>query len=376
MQKDVFGLIYAGEENINLRELINERSVSALPVGGRYRVIDFMLSNMVNSGIRNVGVITRKNYQSLMDHVGSGKEWDLSRKNDGLFILPPFDTFENAGNHQGLVDTIKGAGSYLHRVPQQYCLLTGSFTIFNGVFDDMFRQHLETGADITILYNVEDELSAAPAVKFRDVRLETNEEGRVVDMQYKANLSKCTKVSMDAYLIKKDLLEFLVDDAMAHNKYDLVTDVIMQNLDRLKIYGYEHKGYVARMNSVASYYKINMDFLKPEVQKDLFFTGRNIYTKSKDEAPTKYGTEAQVKNSLVASGCVIEGEVENSILFRGVYVAKGTKIKNSIIMQDSQIYENASLDKVILDKRVNIRPYTNLVGNKSYPVIIPKGAIV
>lgn len=376
MQKNVFGLVYAGEENINLRELVNLRSVSALPVAGRYRVIDFVLSNMVNSGIRNVGIITKKNYQSLMDHLGSGKEWDLSRKNDGLFILPPYDTFENSGTHQGLVDTIKGAGAYLRRVSQPYCLLTGSYTIFNSVYDDMFRQHIETGADITIMYNVESDPATAPAVKFRDVRLDVDADGRVTDMQLKSNVSKSTKVGMDVYLIKKDLLEFLIDDAMAHSKYDLVNDVIIGNLNKLKIYGYEHKGYVARMNSVASYYKVNMDFLNPQVQKDLFYTGNAIYTKTKDEPPAKYGKEAVVTNSLVASGCVIEGEVENSVLFRGVHVAKGAKVKNCIIMQDSQIYENAVIDKVILDKKVNIRPYSNLVGNKAYPVIIPKGAIV
>ncbi len=195
-------------------------------------------------------------------------------------------------------------------------------------------------------------------------------------MQYKSQKSSEKKVAMDVYLIRKDLLEYLVDDAMAHGKYNLITDVFIKNIKSLKIYGYRHNGYVARLNSTSAYYKTNMDFLRPEVQEDLFSKDRPIHTKVKDGAPAKYGQSAVVKNSLIGSGCIIEGEVENSILFRGVYVGKGAKIKNSIVMQDGRVYENTSLDQVIVDKRVNVRPYSNLKGNESYPLIIPKGAVV
>lgn len=372
MQKDVFGLIYAGEENMNLRELVNERSVSALPIGGRYRVIDFVLSNMVNTGIRNIGVIPKLKYQSLMDHLGSGKEWDLSRKTDGLFILPPFDTVENGGMHKGTVDIVRGASSYIRRASQKYCLLCGSYTLYTGVYDKMFEQHMDTGADITILYNVEQEPSSD--IKFKDLRLATDENGRVTDIQFKSANCAYNKVGMDMYLIKKDLLMYLLDDAASHGKYDLVQDVIIGNLDKLKVYGYEHKGYVGRLTSVASYYKINMDFLKPEVQKELFYTGYPVYTKVKDHAPTKYEADCKVKNSIIGSGCVIEGEVENCVIFRDIHVAKGTSLKNCIVMQDTEIMENASLEHVILDKKVTVKPNTRLIGNPAYPVIIPKGA--
>ena len=375
MRKDVFGLVYAGEENINLRELVNLRSVSALPVGGRYRVIDFTLSNMVNSGIRNIGIIPKKNYQSLIDHVGSGKDWNLDRKTDGLFILPPYDTFENTGSYNGLVDTLKGASAYIRRAPQKYCLLTGSYTLFNCDYYGMFEQHMDTGADITMLYN-EEPTCAEKGAHFKDLRLTMNDDGRITDMQYRSEKSSQKKVGMDVYLVRKDLLEYLIDDAMAHGKYNFVTDVLIKNLKHLKIYGCKHTGHVARLSSAAAYQKLNMDFLKPEVQDDLFCKERPIYTKVKDGAPAKYGSDAQVKNSLIGSGCVIEGEVENSVLFRGVYVGKGAKIKNSIVMQDSRIYENTSLDQVIVDKRVNVRPYSNLVGSQEYPLIIPKGAVV
>lgn len=376
MLKDVCGVIYTGVESINLRELINKRSVAALPIGGRYRIIDFVLSNMVNSGIRNIGVIPRTNYHSLMDHLGSGKEWDLNRKNDGLFLIPPYDTRENVGSYHGMIDTLKGADSYLRRAAQKYCLLSGSHTIHNENYEDMFDFHMETGADITMLYHVEEDDEVIGADRYHDIRLATDDNGRVIDMKIHGAGGSYNKMSMGIYLIKKDLLQYLVDDAASRGKYNLATDILMNNLASLKVYGYEHKGYVGRISSAASYHKLNMDFLNPQVQKELFYTGRNIYTKIKDEAPTRYGTDAVVKNCMIGSGCEIDGTVENCIIFRGVRIAKGTVIKNSVIMQSSEIYSNSKLNNVILDKRVTVRPNSVLAGSKEYPIIIPKGANV
>ena len=375
MLRNTFGLIYAGEQNINLRELVYLRTVGALPVGGRYRAIDFILSNMVNSGIRNIGVIAQRSYHSLMDHLGSGKEWDLSRKNDGLFILPPFSSAENMGTYRGLVDAIKGVMGYISRSKQQYCILSGSYTIFNRTFDDMVEYHMDSGADITMLYN-EEEADFFKGERYNDVRLHLNDDGRVIDLDNNATTSDSKKVGMDTYVMRKDLLEYLVEDCMSRGKYNFVSDLLMGNLNRIKIMGYEHKGYVGRLHSVASYYKINMDFLNRDVQDHLFYSDNQIYTKIKDEVPAKYAKTSNVKNSLVANGCIIEGEVENSILFRGVYVGKGAKIKNSIIMQNSEIYNNSDLEYVILDKSVNIRQGRRLIGDEVFPVIIRKGAIV
>lgn len=372
MRKDVFGIIYAGEENLNLRELVNLRSVGALPVGARYRVVDFMLSNLVNSGIRNIGVIPKKNYHSLMDHLGSGKEWDLNRKNEGLLIIPPYDTYENTGSYHGLTDTLKGADSYIRRATQKHCLLTGSSNIHKDTYRKMYDFHMESGSDITLLYNKVDESVKSSNVE--DVRTKLDDNGRITDMS--VSNTAYDKMGMGVYLIRKDLLQYLVADAAVRGKYNLTTDILMHKLNSLKVYGYEHEGYVGRINSVASYYKINMDFLNPEVQKDLFHTGSSIYTKIKDEVPTKYGYDALVKNSLLGSGCTIEGVVENSILFRGVHVAKGVVIKNSIIMQGSEVYADSKLNNVILDKRVTVRPNSILAGSREYPVIIPKGANV
>ena len=375
MQRDVFGLIYAGEESPRLGELISKRNVSALPVAGRYRVIDFILSNMVNSNIRNIGIITKRNYQSLMDHLDAGKDWDLSRKKDGLFILPPYDTVENSGVHEGMVDSLAGAGAYLRRVPQEYCLYSSASLVYNFTYNKMFKQHIETGADITILYAERGAGSSRCVSNFSNLMMEMDENKRVRNAHFCTDRDEQGAVGMECILIKKELLRYLLDNAVARNKHNLIQDVILENIHRLRVYGYEYDGYVSKIDNVAGYYKTNMDMLLPDVQKDLFFQSNSIYTKTKDEAPAKYGANAVVHNSLIASGCVIEGTVENSVLFRGVYVAPGVHLKNCVVMQDSQIYEKASLDKVILDKNVSIRPGSVLAGNEMYPVIIPKGAI-
>ncbi|MEI6100579.1 MAG: glucose-1-phosphate adenylyltransferase subunit GlgD [Eubacteriales bacterium] len=375
MIRDAFGLIYAGEQNINLRELVHARSVGALPIGGRYRAIDFILSCMVNSGVRNVGVIAQKNYRSLMDHLGSGKEWDLSRKNDGLFILPPYFSSENPGHYNGMVDAIKGVMSYIRRCSQKYCILSGSYTVFNMQFDEAMDFHVQNNSDVTMLYSVETNRFFT-GERFKDLRLHMDDNGRITDMELNSEMSNSKNVGMDTYIIRKDLLEYLVEDCASRGKYNFITDLLMGNLTRLHYFGFKHAGYVGRLHSVASYFKMNMDMLRPEVQQDLFYNGRNIYTKIKDEAPAKYVHDSSVQNSFVANGCIIGGHVENSVLFRGVYVDRGAKIKNCIIMQDSEISQDADLEYVIIDKMVQIRPGRRLIGDADFPVIIRKGAIL
>ena len=375
MIKDAFGLIFAGEENTNLRELVLARSVAALPVGGRYRAIDFLLSNMVNSGIRNVGIITQKNYQSLMDHLGSGKEWDLSRKTDGLFILPPFDNAEDTGIYKGVCDAIKGSMPYIKRASQEYCLLTGSGTIYTTTYNKMFRAHIETQADITILYNIEKE-RFYNGESYKDLRLFTDETGRIEKMEYNFTESKSDKRCMDAFLIRKSLLEYLINDSVAHGYYDFIKDVIMKNVRRLRIMAVEHSGYAKRLDSVNSYYKMNLDLLDPQVQNDLFYTGNPVYTKIKDEVPVKYLESGVASNSLLANGCVIDGEVTDSVLFRSVKIAKGAKVKGCVIMQEVEIDRNCFLENVIIDKNCHIREGRRLAGYINYPVIVRKGSVI
>ena len=374
MLNNVFGLIFAGEDNQNLRELVLLRSVAALPLGGRYRAIDFILSNMVNSGIRNVGIITQKKYQSLMDHLGPGKEWDLSRKRDGLFILPPFDNAEDTGIYKGVCDAIKGSMPYVRRASQQYCLLTGSGTIYTATYNQMLRIHIQTQADITMLYNTDKERYNS-SESCKDLRIFTDKIGQVCRMEYNFAESKSNKRGMDAYIIQKSLLEYLINQSIAGGNYDFITDVLMKNVDNLRIMAVEHSGYVKRLSSVNSYYKLNLDMLDRKVQNDLFY--RNpVYTKVKDEVPVKYLENAKVENSLLANGCIIDGEVTDSVLFRAVRIARGAKVNGCILMQDAEVDEDCILENVILDKNCHVRRGRKLIGSANYPIVIRKDFVV
>ena len=375
MIRDAFGLIYACDEITNLRELVDQRTVGALPIGGKYRTIDFPLSNMVNSDIRSVGVIVSRNYNSLMDHLGSGKEWDLSRKSEGLFILTPFSLRENPGTYRGKVEAIKSSMDYLKRVRQEYCIIAGATSIFNINYDDMMRFHIESGADVTALYHHVDKNHIVDE-NYRDVFFELSDDGRVRSIEIDPVLTIHTARNLKSYIIRKDILTYLVDESFSKGEYKFSEDLLRNNVNRVKIMAYEHKGYVGMLHSVSSYFSINMDLLDAKIRDELFPAGNRIYTKTKDSVPAKYTPTADVKRSLVANECIIEGNVEKSVLFRDVRVGKGANIKNSIIMPGSEIAENAELEYVILDKNVSIRAHCRLIGSEYYPVVIRKGGIV
>lgn len=375
MIRDAFGLIFTGENNPRLKDLIEKRTIAAIPFAGRYRIIDFMLSNLVNSGVSNIGLITHFNYHSLMDHVGTGKEWDLNRKKDGLFLLPPFYQSGQSASYRGRVDALKAVMQYLNRAPQQYCIFSGSHLAYSMVFDEAFENHMKTGADITIVYNDMEKSNVYDDI-FEDLRLILDKDKRVIDMQFLPGFCESKKVSMDAYIMDKQLLIRLVDECISHGRYGFISDLLLPRVRTLKIYGYEFDGYVARIDSLLAYYKHSLDILNPFVSKALFETGGPIFTKVRDEVPAKYGPNARVRNCMLADGCIVEGSVEDSVLFRGVHVAPGANVKGSVIMQDSEIQEGASVSNVILDKDVIIRRGRTLCGSEDYPVVIKKGAIV
>jgi glucose-1-phosphate adenylyltransferase len=375
MTGDAFGLIYAGEQMFNMRELVDVRAVGALPVGGRYRMIDFPLSNMVNSGIRNVAVIASRNYNSLMDHLGSGKAWDLSRKSDGLFFLTPFANRDNPGVYRGAVEALKGSMDYLKRAKQQYCVFTGSRTIYNSTYDDMMDFHIKSDADVTIMYNkLANDRWNGP--RYQDARLSVGKNGNVRRVEMDVEQSSLDGLSMDVFIMRKDLLLYLVDESIARGDYDFFDGLLRNNIGRIKVMGFEYKGYVSRLHNVASYYQTNMDFVDQKIQTAMFRGINRIYTKVKDEVPVRYMPTAAVKNSIVANGSIIEGEVENSVLFRSVYIGKGTTVKNSILLPGAEINDDAEVENAVIDKNVSVRNRTRLIGSRDYPVIIQKGAVV
>ncbi|HIV30399.1 MAG TPA: glucose-1-phosphate adenylyltransferase subunit GlgD [Candidatus Pullichristensenella excrementipullorum] len=372
--KNVMGIIYTNKDDLSLRELTNQRSVAALPLAGRYRVVDFILSSMVNSGVRNVGVIMQRNYRSLMDHLGSGKEWDLHTRNNGLFLLPPFVTQETGGEYLGVLDALRANFDYLRRSKQRLALLTNSNMVFNMNFEPMIRQHEQTDADITLLYTkVRRDMELSSAGKHTHAFLNVEKDGRISDMEVNPNAANYDTMYMNVLLIKRTLLMHLVDGAAAHGEHDINRELIQPAIKSgsLKVYGYEFEGYYRRIETIKSYFRCNMDLLDYNVRQELFKKSP-VYTKTRDDVPAVYREGNSVKNSLVADGCVIEGSVENCVLFRGVHIGRNASVKNAIIMQDSEIEDSVELENVILDKNVTVRAHGRLIGQVQYPIVIGK----
>ena len=373
--KDVMGIVYTSKDDLTLRELTSQRAVAAVPVAGRYRIIDFVISNFVNSNIRNVGIICQKNYQSLMDQLGSGKEWDLHTRNNGLFILPPYLTRETGGEYSGVLEALRANFDYLRRSSQEYALLTTSDYIMNASLEPMIAQHIKSGADITMMYQqvtpALTEFSASS--RNNHVYLDVAEDGTVKDLEINPNAAAYDKMSLNVVMVKRTLLIYLVDQAISQGLKDLEAEVLRPaaRSGSMKIMGYEEKSYYRRVETIRGYYNLNMDLLKKGVFDEVF--GKlPVYTKTRDSVPTIYRDNAKVSNSLIADGCEIDGEVENCVLFRGVKVGKGAKLKNCVIMQDGYVEEDVELENVIFDKAVTIRSHSRLIGQKQYPIVIGK----
>ena len=372
---DVMGIVYTSKDDLTLRELTSQRAVAAIPVACRYRIIDFTISSLVNSNIHNVGIIAQKNYHSLMDHLGSGKDWDLHTRNNGLFILPPFLTRENGGEYNGVLDALRANFDYLRRSRQEYVILTNSDYIMNTSFEPMIQQHIHTGADITLMYK-----KATPEItefssssKNNHCYLNVNGDNVVTDIEINPNAASYDNLYLNVMMIKRTMLMYLVDQVISHGSHDLYADVLRPYISSgsMKIMGFEEKGYYRRIETIRGYFNFNMDLLKPGVRTELF-GGNPVYTKTRDSVPTIYRGNAKVSNSLIADGCVIDGEVESCVLFRGVTVGKGAKLKNCVIMQDGYIEEDVELENVIFDKAVTIRSHGRLIGQKQYPIVIGK----
>ena len=372
--KDVMGIIYTGENDSMLRELTSVRAIAALPVAGRYRVIDFLTSSMVNAGMRNVGIIMQKNYHSLMDHLGSGKEWNLHGKIDGLHILPPFLTRENVGLYPGVLDALRSNMDYLERSKQSTVILTNSNYIFNAHLDELVQFYRDTQAEITLMYTKD------PNVR-RDeygAYLNVDEAGNVTDFEVQPTHPTCENNYMDVMVIKRDLLRDLVDKAVAHGLHGMNRDIIQQMVrdKQAKINAIEYRGACWCMDSVQSFFRFNMDVLDPKKRKEIFREDLPVYTKVRDEMPAYYGDDSHVMNSLVADGCQIEGTVENSVLFRGVRIAPNAHVKNCIIMQDGMVHEGAYIENCILDKQAIIKRNSKLIGPEAYPIVIAKNVVI
>ncbi len=367
--KKVLGIIFSNAYDEVLPELTALRTMGSIPFAGRYRLIDFPLSNMVNAGISQVGVITKSNYRSLMDHIGNGKPWDLSRKREGMTILPPYNS-SDSGMVKGKASSLYGCISYISNSNKEHVLITDCNVICSMDYEKLISAHIEKDADATIVY-----ANGVPSKIEGSTELILDENGRITETGIIDCYSSSVNYSLKMMIIRRTLLERLLHEAHSANVDDFET-IISKNLKHLRIYGYEQKGFVKVIDSLQSYYDVNLELLKAENRKELFTADSPVYTKLRDEVPAIYGIGANVKNSLIADGCRIDGEVENCILFRGVTVAKGAKIKNSIIMQGSYVGENSTLECVIIDKAAVVKPNKMLCGASNYPVYIGKGIVI
>lgn len=368
---NILGIIYSNKYDECLSEITGLRTMGSVPFAGRYRLIDFALSNMVNSGIEKVGVITKSNYQSLMDHLGTGKPWDLSRKTEGMFILPPFSSAGNTGTYNNRVEMLRGVMGFIARSNEEYVLLSDCNVVLNLDVDALMQFHTAHNADITVVckHGILPNLDNI-------MQLDLGEDSRVKQIALSPNTTGEVDYSLNMILMKRSLLQRLVNESVSLNHESFERDIMQGNVEKLRIFGFPVTGFAHTIDSLTDYFKTSMELLEPANCAELFNPDRPIYTKVRDDMPAIYGLGSSVKNSLVANGCIIDGEVENSILFRGVRVEKGAVVKNSILMQGSYVAAGASLNYTITDKSVAITPNKTLSGADNYPVFVGKGIVI
>ncbi|NJP36945.1 glucose-1-phosphate adenylyltransferase subunit GlgD [Alkalicoccus luteus] len=361
----LMGLINLEHEHDFLEELTYFRCGAAAPFAGRYRLIDFTLSNMVKTRIEEVAVFTNTKYRSLMDHVGTGADWELARRHGGLFILPP-DWNDPTDISRGDLRHFHNNRDYFHRSKADHVLVSGSQFVANTDFDEAFQHHLDTGADVTL---VSVQLDKSLPEHVPQLRLETNEAGQVINL---TNDQENKHAFTNVYIIKKEVLLRLVDQCIAFHKDHFLFHGIKENLHDLHAEYYQYEGYSFFVNSIESFFRHNMNLLDPDPYRELFFKNEYVRTKISNEPPVKYRETADVKDSLLANGSVIDGDVHNSVLFRGVKVKKGAVVKNSIILQRCIIEEDVHLENVILDKDVRISSGQTFIGSKDKPFVVAK----
>lgn len=369
---NVLGLVFANMHDTTLGDMTKNRTMGSVMFGGRYRLIDFPLSNMVNSGISEVGVITKSNYQSLLDHLGSAREWDLARKKGGLYILPPFGNVEST-LYRGRIEALYGAMSFIKHSRAKYVILSDCDVVTNIDYKPIVAAHIESGADITAVAHTG--VYSSDDIKTSTV-FNVDADKNVTSVLINPDISGTCTTSLNVFVMSMDFLIETVNDAMARGNVSFERIILQEKCRELKIKIYEYDNYFSKLNSPESYFKSNMALLEPENARKLFVPKRSIYTKVSDNAPVKYDLDSKVSNSLVADGCIIEGEVENSVLFRGVKVGKGAKVKNCILMQGTVVGDNAELNYLITDKNVSICENHILTSSPQYPMYVGKGASV
>ena len=374
--KNVLGLIIAFDTDNDLRELTDHRTVAAVPVGSRYRIVDFMMSNMVNSGIYRIGLLMKDKYQSLIDHIGNAKDWDLSRKNAGVTLLPPYSYSKKAsplvtGEYRGKIDALAGAIDYLQKNRADYVVIADGDLIANVPLDEVIDMHEASGNDITMVVSKRREASQF------NTYCELNRKKEVVDIRVgDHNDGKCKHTALGIYVMSRQYLIHLIADCVTHNYIHFERELLTRALNDGTVGAYVFNQYSMKVFDAKDYFQANMDMLDKDVRSEVFVRNRPIFTRIYDEAPAYYGDKADVSDSLIADGCSIEGKVVNSVLFRNVLVERDAEVKNSIIMDNGRILSGASLAHIITDREVTIREGRTMMGHENYPVVIAKNSVV
>jgi len=367
------GIILAGGHSDRLKALSDIRAIAAMPVGSCFRAIDFTLSNMTNSNVNKVAVITQYNSRSLHDHLSSAKWWDFGRKQGGLYVFNPFVSKDNSYWFRGTADSIYQNISFLKKSNEPYVVITSGDAIYKMDYQDIMNFHVDKQADITIVYK---HLNGTKMDPHNFGIMELDENGRMLDLEEKPVEPQSDMASLGIYVIQRTLLIKLLDAIASEDRFDLVHDIFVRFRKKLKIYGYEYKGYWRTLNSIQSYVDVNMDFLDREHYDDFIKNTPFIHTKPEDEPPAKYNSGAEVKNTLVGSGSIINGEVKNSILFRKVFTSDNSKISDSIILEGSYVGKDCVIEHAIIDKNVVISDGKQIIGTAEEPVIIAKETVM
>ena len=369
---NALGVIFANTYDNLVPELVAERSMASIPFGGRYRLIDFTLSSMANAGIDNVSVIVRKNYHSLMDHLGAGREWDLTRKRGGLNIVPPFAE-RSVKLYSGRVDALESILNWLEDQKERYVILSDSYIAMNFDFGKLVDAHVKSGADVTMVYN---RAPIPEGARSDNYTIRTDENGRVTEILSNDYRMVEQNLAMNIYVIERESLIHLIHDAAVRGLVYFERDILAHNVNILNIHALEYTGYVAHVCDMKSYFDENLKLIDEKNLNALFPKKNPVYTKIRDDNPTRYVTGSKVVDSILADGCVIEGTVENCVLFRGVKVKKGAVVRNCVLMQDTVVEPNVELDCVVTDKNVKITAGKKLSGTESFPVYVQKNHTV
>ncbi len=368
---EMMGIIFSNIYDNEMGALTQKRTIASLPFGGRYRQIDFVLSNMVNSNITKIGVITKYNYQSLMDHLGDCSEWDLNSKRGGLYILPPFSHGNSTGIYKGKLEALNSALNFLKHSESEYVLMCDSTVICNIDYEDVLESHIKSGADITVVAN-KDYDSMNEVTNELVLKVSRN---KVVDLAVNALVTDGDYTGMGMYIMSRetviDIIEYSVSHGLCHFEKDFIQRKFIS--DNLSINVYKFKDVVLRNRSVLSYYQNNLKLSDAKIQKGIFKSESPIYTKVRDEVPAYYASGCEINDSIVADGCVVKGTVLNSVLFRNVVIEEGAVIENCVIMQGTKIGKDARLINVITDKDVEVSDDAVLAGAKASPFILGKG---